>query len=381
MTRRQPPSLSPPSSPLSSASALLGISGVAAPPEADARARSPGRPRGHAAGRAPEGTEADEGGSRPFGLDHAQPRRPLGVSEPEIRTQGSDQITIQLPGVKDPEAAAKIIGKTAQLELFDLEADLVPPSIDINTQPDREDLGLRPPRRPAGARCKGTSGAVLRLRHEEEAHGGAGADEGDRALEQGVRVRAASCPTGTSSSRSRRRPSSSRAASRTVVCPGVGSDPTSNDVLPVQVRPARRPGDDRLRPEALRHAAGLRHAARASRSCCCSSRSRAAKRFEEITRAEAQRGKLLSNTIGGGQTDIVQHFAIVLDREIKSWPPIDWHAVPGRHLRLERRPDHGHRRRSRRRRTSRSSSRPVRCRSSSSRSTRPRSRRRSARTR
>ena len=30
----------------------------------------------------------------------------LGVSEPEIRTQGSNQITIQLPGVKDPEAAA-----------------------------------------------------------------------------------------------------------------------------------------------------------------------------------------------------------------------------------------------------------------------------------
>jgi preprotein translocase subunit SecD len=39
----------------------------------------------------------------------------LGVSEPEIRTQGDDQITIQLPGVKDPETAAKIIGKTAQL--------------------------------------------------------------------------------------------------------------------------------------------------------------------------------------------------------------------------------------------------------------------------
>src|SRR4051794_9016396 len=59
----------------------------------------------------------------------------LGVSEPEIRTQGSNQITIQLPGVKDPEAAAKIIGKTAQLELFDLETSLVAPSIDINGNP------------------------------------------------------------------------------------------------------------------------------------------------------------------------------------------------------------------------------------------------------
>ena len=59
----------------------------------------------------------------------------LGVSEPEIRTQGSNQITIQLPGVKDPETAAKIIGKTAQLELYDLEANLVPPSIDAQRFP------------------------------------------------------------------------------------------------------------------------------------------------------------------------------------------------------------------------------------------------------
>ena len=44
----------------------------------------------------------------------------LGVTEPEIRTQGNNQIVIQLPGVKDPQAAAKIIGTTAQLELYDL---------------------------------------------------------------------------------------------------------------------------------------------------------------------------------------------------------------------------------------------------------------------
>ncbi len=41
----------------------------------------------------------------------------LGVSEPEIRKQGKDQIVIQLAGVHDPAAAAKLIGKTAQLML------------------------------------------------------------------------------------------------------------------------------------------------------------------------------------------------------------------------------------------------------------------------
>src|SRR5437763_11394327 len=35
----------------------------------------------------------------------------LGVSEPEIRKQGTDQIVIQLAGVHDPAAAAKLIGK------------------------------------------------------------------------------------------------------------------------------------------------------------------------------------------------------------------------------------------------------------------------------
>ncbi len=59
----------------------------------------------------------------------------LGVTEPEIRTQGDDQIVIQLPGVKDPEAAAEIIGTTAQLELYDLETSLTGPSISIQGQP------------------------------------------------------------------------------------------------------------------------------------------------------------------------------------------------------------------------------------------------------
>jgi SecD/SecF fusion protein len=53
----------------------------------------------------------------------------LGVSEPELRKQGSDQIVIQLAGVTDPQKAAALIGKTAQLELYDLEQDLTGPSI------------------------------------------------------------------------------------------------------------------------------------------------------------------------------------------------------------------------------------------------------------
>jgi SecD/SecF fusion protein len=59
----------------------------------------------------------------------------LGVSEPEIRKQGSNQIVIQLAGVHDPAKAAALIGKTAQLMLFDFENDLRTPSVDSNGNP------------------------------------------------------------------------------------------------------------------------------------------------------------------------------------------------------------------------------------------------------
>jgi SecD/SecF fusion protein len=59
----------------------------------------------------------------------------LGVSEPLITKQGSDQIVIELPAVHDPTQAAKIIGQTAQLELYDLTPSLYGPSIDASQNP------------------------------------------------------------------------------------------------------------------------------------------------------------------------------------------------------------------------------------------------------
>ena len=46
----------------------------------------------------------------------------LGVSEPMVQRQGANRIVVELPGVQDPTAAKKIIGKTANLE-FRLEAN------------------------------------------------------------------------------------------------------------------------------------------------------------------------------------------------------------------------------------------------------------------
>jgi SecD/SecF fusion protein len=59
----------------------------------------------------------------------------LGVSEPVVTKQGSNQIVIELPAVHNINQAAQIIGKTAVLELYDLTPSLLPPSIDSSQNP------------------------------------------------------------------------------------------------------------------------------------------------------------------------------------------------------------------------------------------------------
>jgi SecD/SecF fusion protein len=53
----------------------------------------------------------------------------LGVASPNVALQGNDQIVIQLAGIKDPAKAAAIIGSTGQLQFFDFEKDLAPPTV------------------------------------------------------------------------------------------------------------------------------------------------------------------------------------------------------------------------------------------------------------
>ena len=59
-----------------------------------------------------------------------------GVSEATIQKLGSDQIVVQLPGVRDVEAAINLIGSTAQLEFKELEYDSSGnPVLDSNGNP------------------------------------------------------------------------------------------------------------------------------------------------------------------------------------------------------------------------------------------------------
>jgi len=253
----------------------------------------------------------------------------LGVAEPEIRTQGSDQISIQLPGVKDPAAAAGIIGKTAQLELFDLERDLVSPSIDPRTRQPRATAKLYDLL--AGQQAlaaKGTPDAyyVFRTKGKKLVRGpvqtkqaalakwGGKVPPGHKLFAVPPNTVVVSCGAGA------------------VVCPGVAqTNPTTNSWYLMRYTPPEVPemtGQD-LKLSGTRQDFDTRTG---EPIVLMDFTDKGGKKFEEITRNIAQRGKLLYNTVGGGQGDTspyLQHFAIVLDREIKSWPTIDFTEYPG----------------------------------------------------
>ncbi|HEU0335147.1 MAG TPA: protein translocase subunit SecD [Gaiellaceae bacterium] len=251
----------------------------------------------------------------------------LGVSEPEIRTQGDDQIVIQLPGVDNPEAAAEIIGKTAQLELFDLEADLVPPSIDAQKFPVAKgsiyDLlaGQQSLVKEDAAESwylfnkqkKLVAGPENSKAKALQKHGGKVPD-GFKLFATPPKTVVVSC------------------GADEPVCPGVGQvNPTNESYYLLKYDPPTVPemtGAD-LNLDGTR---ADFDPTTSQPIVLLDFTNRGADRFQEITRAEATRGKLLYNTVGGGQGDadsFNQHFAIVLDREIKSWPSIDFNDYPG----------------------------------------------------
>ncbi len=247
----------------------------------------------------------------------------LGVSEPEIRTQGDDQITIQLPGVKDPEAAAKIIGKTAQLELYDLQVNLAPPSIDASRFPVAKSSVFDLLAGQQALATKGKSEQYWLFDKKKKLAVGPVATK-----EAALRKSAGKVPAGY---RLFAVPPGTVVIScgvGEVVCPGVSqSNPTSNSYYLFKNPPPDVPemtGSD-LKLSGTRQDFDTQTQAPI---VTMQFTKKGAKKFAEITRLEAQRGKLLSNTIGGGQK-IEQNFAIVLDREIKSWPSIDWEQYPG----------------------------------------------------
>ncbi|MCB2228386.1 MAG: protein translocase subunit SecD [Desulfarculaceae bacterium] len=64
----------------------------------------------------------------------------FGVSEPEILPQADGRILIQLPGIKDPQRAVALIGKTAQLEFKLVDESANPATVTKATLPPGDEL-------------------------------------------------------------------------------------------------------------------------------------------------------------------------------------------------------------------------------------------------
>ena len=240
----------------------------------------------------------------------------LGVTEPEIRTQGSDQIVIQLPGVRDPAAAAEIIGTTASLELYDLETSLVTPSISIDGFPVAHqslyDLLAR-----VQARAQGESDAyyvvnprterVVRGPYNTEAEAlrpsGGELPENRRLFKVPPNMVVITCGEGA------------------VVCPGgpqgSGVSPAVTSYYLFRYEPPEIPqmtGED-LKLDGTRADFDTSPGGGNQPIVTMEFTGSGADKFEEITREEWTRGRV---------RNAPQHFAIVLDREIRTFPQIDF---------------------------------------------------------
>ncbi len=261
----------------------------------------------------------------------------LGVAEPEIRKQGDDQIVIDLPGVKNPDRVIGILGQTAQLELYDLEANLAPPSNSGGFAAPKESLfellagqqalvdrgaetswylfddkkKLRAG--PVTERAKLLDSAVV-----EDAGEKGALPKGWRTFGVPPKTVVVTCGIGE------------------VVCPGVGvENPTQNFYYLLRYDP-NNADPDKVVPEMtgadLKLDGTRQDFDTTSNSPIVTMQftDDGGDKFGEITNREADRGRARHNITGGqgDPGDSFQHFAIVLDRQIKSWPSIDFEQYP-----------------------------------------------------
>ena len=260
----------------------------------------------------------------------------LGVSEPEIRRQGNDQIVIQLAGVHDPNKAAQIIGTTAQLQFFDLEADTVTPSNDGNGHVVATSSLYKLLSQVQDEAKKGTPTQYYLFNAKKQLIAGP-ADTRAKLLDtpklkgkvpKGAKVLGVpenrtviSCDAATG-------------------CPGV----QQGDIAPSYyylfkyypdraVTPIPEANGKDLNNGAISAQIGTQ-AGQGAAFVQLGFKSEGNKKFHDITRAEAQRGAALAAAAGQTSSDpnviqqYAQHFAIVLDGKLQSTPYIDYKQNP-----------------------------------------------------
>jgi len=263
----------------------------------------------------------------------------LGVAEPEIRKQGKNQIVIQLAGVHDPGKAAQIIGKTAQLQFYDLEADVTGPSTDgaghvvatgslyqlLNAVKEDTKKGtptafyLFNSKKQLAAGPEDTRAKLLQSTTKGKLKLNGKVPKGFVVLAAPAKTTVVSCLVSTG-------------------CPGVTTAPTGNTVFylfkyqpdnPINPIPEAAGGD--LKLSAISAEIGTSGQGNVVR---LGFTGEGAKKFHDITREEAIRGAGAASAAGATGSDLntintyAQHFAIVLDGELKSTPYINYKENP-----------------------------------------------------
>jgi preprotein translocase subunit SecD len=248
----------------------------------------------------------------------------LGISDPEVHTQGAGVIVIELPDVRDRGTAAVLIGKTALLEFYDFEAALAGPSVTGLAPipvafPSLYRLLAAPQTRVLAK--KGASQWYLFNAAKAVAKGPAPTKSSLGTAPKGWTILAApkntvvvSCDVAAGNCLSSRQITTKKGFYLFR-----HSDDPSDPVPQMTGRDLELSGTRAdIDPQTNQPAVLIQFTERGKAV------------FHEITRREAQRGALVCQ----GQRDreavvrCAQHFAIVLDREIQTLPYIDFVANP-----------------------------------------------------
>jgi SecD/SecF fusion protein len=253
----------------------------------------------------------------------------LGVSEPEIRKQGSDQISVQLPGIDDPNSAVKLIGTTAQLWLFDVNENTLDPTRDPNGFPvPATDLyQLLKELQPRTKRGEPQEYYLVNPKTKKVV---AGPEDSQQRIRQAYRTRTGKpVPKGFQILGVPEKTIILTCGTTERYCPGVNEAPPTRDYYYV----FRFDPENKERPVPEMTGADLKlDGTRSDFSqtegpiVLMEFTGKGADKFHDITRKIAQRGQLLSGQVGDEAA--LQGFAIVLDRRIKSAPTIDWKRNP-----------------------------------------------------
>jgi SecD/SecF fusion protein len=270
----------------------------------------------------------------------------LGVTEPEIRKQGNDQMVIELAGV-NPDRAEQVIGKTARLELFDLQGDLLPPTADLQGNPtpltslyktlspvqsqgkakDSQEFYLFAPVKKKGSKGTNYKLAAGPFPSEQEllgskyvrAHGKKGqVPKGHKVLFVPGNIALVKC---TPDAR---------------YCPNVGPPNTTYYYLfkydpQNKEQPIPEMTGSDLNLKGTRQDFGTQGAESGQPIVLMQFTHDGAKKFHDVTRTLAERGRTKYSTAGspsGQEDNYAQQFAIVLDREIKSAPTVSFRDNP-----------------------------------------------------